>query len=379
MKASQKAGDANDLDDDTRTRLQRRSCGRQAERRRTTRTRCDCCFRLAQTYWGDVAYVAERILTVDELKSFVDGLPPADAETAGAPRRTSPCRGRSAPKTCAPAGAAAGARGTDWPRRCRISGIRRPLVDDPAERESTRRRTAYRAGRRGGPADLALAQRLARRGAVQGRHAHAHAQGMELMGTEGPPDVAALDGNFSWGVRPGEPAGHRRHHDPHRHARSLARAGRGDPFRRQRAQARHAASTTAPSPPTGRSRPPTCCRTALRPMPPPCAGRRASPTTATTRTRATSIYRRYVATGPLPAVGQDASAATCPDPDFDAARDYWPKRIVRLAQRHTGLAAAAALVIALLLAGSVFAIRRRRQSAALQAKLAASSWLPLPV
>jgi len=68
----------------------------------------------------------------------------------------------------------------------------------------------------------------------------------------------------------------------------------------------------------------------------------------------------------------------CPEPDFDAARDYWPKRIVRLAQRHTGLATAAALGVALLLAGSVFAIRRHRQSATLQAKLAASSGLPVP-
>jgi hypothetical protein len=67
----------------------------------------------------------------------------------------------------------------------------------------------------------------------------------------------------------------------------------------------------------------------------------------------------------------------CPEPDFDAARDYWPKRIVHLAQRHTGLAAAVALGAVLLLAGLAFVIRRR-YSAALQAKLAASSGLPEP-
>ena len=31
---------------------------------------------MANVYWGDVIYIAERVLTVDELKAFVDGLPP---------------------------------------------------------------------------------------------------------------------------------------------------------------------------------------------------------------------------------------------------------------------------------------------------------------
>ena len=43
---------------------------------------------MASTYWGDVAYIAERVLTTDELKQFVDvsvpappaGLSPADAQ-----------------------------------------------------------------------------------------------------------------------------------------------------------------------------------------------------------------------------------------------------------------------------------------------------------
>ena len=33
-------------------------------------------FPVASIYWGDVIYIAERVLTVDELKAFVDGLPP---------------------------------------------------------------------------------------------------------------------------------------------------------------------------------------------------------------------------------------------------------------------------------------------------------------
>ena len=92
--------------------------------------------------------------------------------------------------------------------------------------------------------------------------------------------------------------------------------------------------------------------------------------------RAKTIYRRYVATGPLQPWAK-RFGRECPDPDFDAARDYWPKRILRLAQRHTGLAAAAALGVVLLLAGLAVVVRRRH-SAALQAKLAASSGLPEP-
>ena len=36
-------------------------------------------FPVAGTYWGDIIYIAERVLTVDELKTFVDGLPPPPA------------------------------------------------------------------------------------------------------------------------------------------------------------------------------------------------------------------------------------------------------------------------------------------------------------
>jgi hypothetical protein len=36
---------------------------------------------VAGTYWGDVAYITERVLTVDELKAFVDALPAAREAT----------------------------------------------------------------------------------------------------------------------------------------------------------------------------------------------------------------------------------------------------------------------------------------------------------
>ena len=49
-------------------------------------------FPVAGTYWGDVIYIAERVLTVDELKAFVDGLPPparALKHRAGSPESSS--------------------------------------------------------------------------------------------------------------------------------------------------------------------------------------------------------------------------------------------------------------------------------------------------
>ena len=137
-------------------------------------------FPAGQTYWGDVAYVAERMLTVDELKSL----------------RRRPA-GRRSKAPIAPT------RRTSWlfgaddrPRRLRALLARRlvrqgriggalPIIrlprrwsdnpDDAGRTGAVAARTIV-AGGRGRPADLALAQRLARRGAVQGRHAHAHAR-----------------------------------------------------------------------------------------------------------------------------------------------------------------------------------------------------------
>ena len=43
-------------------------------------------FPVASIYWGDVIYIAERVLTVDELKAFVDGLPPLSGPQARSDR-----------------------------------------------------------------------------------------------------------------------------------------------------------------------------------------------------------------------------------------------------------------------------------------------------
>ena len=50
----------------------------------------DKLYPVAPTYWGDVAYIAERVLTVDELKSFVDAKVPAAKEEATPPQYGAP-------------------------------------------------------------------------------------------------------------------------------------------------------------------------------------------------------------------------------------------------------------------------------------------------
>ena len=60
------------------TRVAWRACRHAAEPGRVPQS-LQLLFPVAGTYWGDVIYIAERVLTLDELKTFVDGLPPAPA------------------------------------------------------------------------------------------------------------------------------------------------------------------------------------------------------------------------------------------------------------------------------------------------------------
>jgi tetratricopeptide (TPR) repeat protein len=375
LAASQTAGDANDLDDDTRTRLRgeaavaKLSAGAYEDSLRLL-------FPAAQTYWGDVAYVAERILTVDELKSFVDGLPPADPKTRRATSDEPPPPNRTE-----------GLRTLLARRLARQGRIAEALpyfpasVDrwpnDPAERQ-----VPLAAEARDYAEALAAAQptwrwrNVSRAEALFKVAMISRTRGMELLGTEGPPDLAAVDGNFNWGYGQTSPRGtvdtttRTDARDPllgpDEATRFAASAPRPDKRFHYRAIAADHALEAADLLPQGSQ----AYAAAL------CWATRFA-FDSDDADRAKSIYRRYVATGPLQSWAT-RFGRECPDPDFDAARDYWPKRILRLAQRHTGLAAAAALGVALLLAGSALAVRRYRQSAALQAKLAASSGLPEP-
>jgi len=375
LAASQKAGGADDLDDDTRTRLRgetavaRLSAGAYEDSLRLL-------FPAAQTYWGDVAYVAERILTVDELKNFVNSLPPAD-----------PKRQRTSSDEPSPRDRAEDLRALLARRLARQGRIAEALPyypatidrwsNDPAEREQSlaaEARTYARAIEAAQPTwrwrNISRAEALFNVAMLSRTH------GMELLGTEGPPDLAAVDGSFAWGYGQTSPRGT---------VDTTTRTDTRDPLLGPDEATRFAAS--APDPDRRFHYRAVAADRALEAADLLPHGSQAYAAALCWATRfafdsddadrARSIYRRYVATGPLQPWAK-RFGRECPDPDFDAARDYWPKRIAHLAQRHAGLATAAALGVVLLLAGSIVAIRRHRQSAALQAKLAASSGLPEP-
>ena len=74
LKGTQQAGTATTLDGKAKARLR----GEVAVMRLSQGEYSDLLrllFSVASIYWGDVIYIAERVLTVDELKAFVDGLP----------------------------------------------------------------------------------------------------------------------------------------------------------------------------------------------------------------------------------------------------------------------------------------------------------------
>jgi len=196
---------------------------------------------------------------------------------------------------------------------------------------------------------------------------------MELMGTEGPPDYAALDGQFAWGVgqsAPVPPPSERKGPE------GVAKADKNRALLGPDEEKRFAASAPKPDirfhyrmiasdqalaaaellPERSQAYAATLC----------WASRFAID--AADQDKAEAIYRRYVATGAYQAWAK-TFGRTCPDPDFEAARSYWQRRVsdwlarrVSSAQRHAGMLAAALLVAGLLAAGAVWVGRTRRRA-----------------
>ncbi|MCX7354976.1 MAG: hypothetical protein NTY59_09130 [Alphaproteobacteria bacterium] len=136
---------------------------------------------LPTAYWGDVVHVAERVLTVDELKAFVDALPPDSAEELRAllARRLT--------------------------RDGRVSEAlpyfrTKPSKDGRTDADDARAfLAAVEDGRPGWPFDWPW-QKVSRAEALFRVATLARNRGMELMGTEGLPDEAALGGAYSSGI-----------------------------------------------------------------------------------------------------------------------------------------------------------------------------------
>ncbi|HEY4166699.1 MAG TPA: hypothetical protein VGM96_07975 [Reyranella sp.] len=309
-------------------------------------------FPLATTYWGDVAYVAERVLTVDELKTFVDGLP-ADGKPVSADAQDSWLFGTDQNPTVT----LRELLGRRLMREGRLAEAQpyfpAPIKDAPDERAMA---ADYRAAVEAAQPtwrwrNVSRAQALFKVATLT------RTQGMELMGTEGPPDFAALDGSFDFGVGQSGPWGQqkktddgwRKFVDPAEIERVAASAPKPDVRFHYRAVATdRALEAAALLPHASQAYAATLC----------WASRYAKD--VGDEKRAWSIYKLYVATGPYQPWAK-TFGSTCPDPDFDGARHYWPKWVGREAQRHPALAAVAGLAVVLLIAGSIVAIRRRRR------------------
>jgi tetratricopeptide (TPR) repeat protein len=307
----------------------------------------DTLFPLARVYWGDVAYIAERVLTVDELKTFVDGLPPDKPKPAKPADTTDTTDTDDVSMVSDPY---ASIRTLLGRRLIREGRLDEAMAYFPDQKEIA---TAYRDAVEAAKPTWRW-RNVSRAEAMFKVATLTRDQGLELTGTEGPPDEAGLDGNFAYGIGQASPQGDRKTptnlvsaNEAGRFAASAPKPDRRFHYRTIASEQAVAAAELLPH--GSQAYAATLCwaaRFAKDADDPP---------------RATRIYKLYVATGPYQPWAK-TFGGTCPDPDFDAARDYWPKRALHLAKRYPLPAAGVAAVLALLIAGSVVAIRRRRRT-----------------
>lgn len=321
-------------------------------------------FPAARTYWGDVAYIAERVLTADELKTFVDELPPADSDQ--------PAKVEDDDDYVLVATPIALLRDLLARRLVREGRLRdaqpyfmttatRRAPDSPPPSVDARAYTeAIEAARAAWPwQNISQAKALFTAATLARKH------GMEIMGTEGPPDEAALRGGWESGFGQTSP---RQGTTPYNSASLLGpdeeeRFASSAPNPDVRYHYRliavdHAVAAADLLPERSQAYAATLC----------WAARFAQQ--GNDQPRAESIYRRYVETGAYQPWAK-SFGGTCPAPDFEAARTFWPRRIstwsmkvVETARRHAVIAGVGSLAGLLLLVGAVRVVRSRRSSPA---------------
>lgn len=319
-------------------------------------------FPLATVYWGNVAYVAERVLTIDELKTFVDGLKidgkpvDPDAQETWWFQQSPTIRLREL---------LARRLMRDGRLDAAIPYFPKATADVPQQKMAEDYRAAVAAAR-----PTSWWRNVSRAEALFRVATLTRTQGMETMGTEGPPDLAVMGGSFYDGIGQTGPWGRQRRYYDDRWAeydRTVRMVDGWESFVDPSEMVRVAASS--PHPETRFHYRAVAADRAMEAAALLPHGSQAYAATLCWASRyakeggdpqrAWSIYQHYVATGPYQPWAK-AFGSTCPDPDFDAARDYWPKRILRLTRQHTALAVGVGLAVVLLVAGSIVAIRRRR-------------------
>ncbi len=254
------------------------------------------------TYWGDTAYVAERLVTTDQLRSFVQALPPLPAKPAEGDRAVS-IRNLLARRLMRE-GAYAEAAG--WFVDPALAGESRRF----AALEARSHDAFWRTDRAEAAWNAAVLQRQ---------------KGMELFGTEVLPDQTVQDGGFPEGYGPSKPpAG--RFVSPLETQRFAASAP--DPDRRfhyRSDAAREAERSADMLPPRSQAFFATLCGGASWLL------------ETDDQAGASRLYRLYVARGALQPKGA-VFGQGCPAPDFAAAahQRWWQPvaAIERKAARH---------------------------------------------
>ena len=343
--ASEQAGSAS-LDDGSATRLR----GELAVMRLSQGEYRDSLlllFPVAGTYWGDIIYIAERVLTVDELKTFVDGLPPAPAT----PQNQDNDDGWRSSKS-----PVAGLRNLLGRRLVRAGRTAEALAYFPAKKAD--RSSDEPDGNRANVEDVrgyiaaidaARApsfewpwQTVSRGEALFRLATMTRVQGMGLAGTSGPPDMWEVYGAFPGGYGQASPNGWAKTPSPllgpDEASRFAASAPKPDARFHYRAIAADKAVAAADLlPQRSQAYAATLCWAARYAI------------DSGDDDRATAIYKRYVATGAYQAWAKNFGRE-CVEPDFEAAKTFWQRRVTTWvkqmagsARRHSGLLAALAI------------------------------------
>jgi hypothetical protein len=271
-------------------------------------------------YWGDAAHLAERVLTVDELKQFVDREVPADGPPANALLRDLLARRLMRVGRFADA----------------LPYFTDPVTHDHAHDYADAMNRASSAW-----TDVGQARAYFEAAVL------AHDFGMEMMGTEGTPDFASNGGNFGFGIGSS--------HDTVAEADAEERArvdASAEPIARRyhyRFVAVDLAEKAADRlPKRSQAFAAVLCR-ATRWMQLTADGQDSFRTFSDyaqqwerdafvdARDDAERLYRRYVKEGPLVPWAENW-ASMCQDPDFDRARFFgpriWLESLYRRIARH---------------------------------------------
>ena len=251
----------------------------------------DKLYPVAPTYWGDVAHIAERVLTVDELKNFVD------ANAAAMPFKSAAVSAGLPPR----------ARLRDLlARRLMREGRYDEALDyfyDPGTRKIA---AAYADALHEADSDWG---RVDRAEALFRAASLARNSGIDIMGTETPPDVDAWEGDFDIGFGQAEVKG------PFTTPGERARFAASKPKPDLRFHYRYVAADEANSaadllPPRSQAFAVVLCDASLW-----------MAETPGENPRVHAIYRRYLKQGAYVRWGKDFGVK-CPAPDF-AARFRW--------------------------------------------------------